>query len=172
MGRVAKSGSKFVGGIVLIRFTTVNARNLPSIPAAMYDEGPAEIFPGVFEYRRDDSRLFVVQTIGGPAQIGTNTTKYLLAVVLAPGMTADDRTELQKISTEIGAAVAKAWPIAIASDGSWQSPALELDLTNAGTAAKGAWPAGWRLLLATDIATVEGTLPTPTGPRIIGNILA
>lgn len=69
--------------------------------------------------------------------------------------------------------VAAQWAVAYGADGSMTVPDLDADTTAAGLVAQAAWPASWRVLLATD---PQGSLTKPagppTGPRILGEAIA
>lgn len=166
MGRVnPHPGRGMCARLVLLK---VDAEDRESIASGAYD-GEVERNDAWATFRRSDDRVFVVQRI---AASGSGSTRRVLAVVYTPGLARDAQAPFAALVADLGVDVVKSWPVVLVN-GALTVPTLEADATAVGVAVKAAWPAGWRVLLATDPQGSMGEpAGPPTGPRIIASVLA
>lgn len=168
MGRVNEiAGQGFAARLVLFK---ADAQDGAPIGAAAFDGERVRIAPGVFEYRKEGGRVFVVWKV---AAATANGTRYVLAVVYAPAPTRDTQSVFTALVADIGVDVVKSWAVVLNADGTLRVPALDSDVTTIGTAVKNSlWPAAWRVRLVTDVAPIGQPPPAPTGARCIAEVMA
>lgn len=143
------------------------------VAAASYDGDVFECAPGMREFRKEGDRIFVDHKIFAAT---TSGNRYTLCVIWTPSATRDEQNKFAALTADFGANVVKSWATVLTTDG-LTLPTLDADNTTIGTAVKANWPANWRIRLPGDSpgdATAVPAVPAalPTGPLIIGNVLA
>lgn len=138
-----------------------------SVRAEAFDGEVEQCAPGMRCFRKEregGGRVFVVQKVAAQT---ISAQRYVLCVVYMPAKTRDAAGAFLELADDLGADVVKTWAVSQHADGSLRVPTLDADATAIGTAVKANWPATWRLRLAGDAIG-----DPPTGPRVIGNLLA
>jgi hypothetical protein len=135
----------------------------------LHDGKPRPIDIGGFpalEYRTAaGDRLFVIMRV---ANVSASGRTAMVAIAWFPTSALQAARDFwDQIEPQLTPLI-QSWPCALAADGSVLVTALEAAAGPAATAAKSVWPANWRVLLPTDPQPGG----PPTGPRIVGAVLA
>lgn len=151
------------------------ADGVPSLPqsATVPGVGVVTVWQDVFdctvgscparEYRTATGEHLVVLVAVAP--VGTDV--LTIAWVQAPTRDGDNATfDVLAATPEVAAEVVARWDLAF--DGEvYTTPTLDADTSPEADAVRAAWPASWYVRLPTDPETGP-----PTGPRIIGEVIA